>query len=520
MDGPRTLERRNLLFIAAATLMGLLVRLALPLSSAFPLNDGGLFYTMIHDLQHNGYVLPAFTTYNHASIPFAYPPLGLYAAGFISDVFHVDLLVVLRLAPALVSAAAIPGFYFLARDLLKSHTTAALATMLFGLTPRIFEWQIMGGGITRSFGFLFSVLSLYSLLGVYRTRSIGSLLRTSVLGALVILSHPEAIPQTALAGIILYLFADGSRRGLLHSSAAALGALLLASPWWISVISTHGLSPFLAALSAAGQDSPSPLMRFFLVLRFEFTDEPYLPFVAILAVIGIFVKIEERKPLYLVWMLTHYLLEPRGGSLYMTLPLAMLAGEGLERTLKSIARRPQPLPDNGEAGWWKSRAARGFGALLLLYLILGAYVAGYGIYSQYTLTPSQIQAMTWARTNTRTDSRFIVISNHNALADPVSEWLPALAERASLATVFGREWVNDKRFGEQIQEYNSLQACSDQDAHCLAAWAGQYETTFQYILIAQGRQETGPLARALLQSQDYRLTYQNGEVLILEQIHR
>jgi len=39
--------------VVLGTFVGLLIRLSLPLISAFPLNDGGLFYSMIGDLQHN-----------------------------------------------------------------------------------------------------------------------------------------------------------------------------------------------------------------------------------------------------------------------------------------------------------------------------------------------------------------------------------------------------------------------------------------------------------------------------------
>ncbi|HZW02660.1 MAG TPA: hypothetical protein VFF68_01935, partial [Anaerolineaceae bacterium] len=65
-----------LLFWAVA--FGVLVRLLPVLSSPFPLNDGGLFYRMAADIAQAGFRLPEFTSYNHAGIPFAYPPLGLY----------------------------------------------------------------------------------------------------------------------------------------------------------------------------------------------------------------------------------------------------------------------------------------------------------------------------------------------------------------------------------------------------------------------------------------------------------
>ena len=54
---------------------------------------------MILDLQANHFVLPAYTTYNNAHIPFAYPPFGLYFSGLISSGFHIDLLTLARILP-------------------------------------------------------------------------------------------------------------------------------------------------------------------------------------------------------------------------------------------------------------------------------------------------------------------------------------------------------------------------------------------------------------------------------------
>ena len=72
----------SILFLAVAILIGGTIRLYGVLQSNFPINDGGLFYTMIKDLMANGYRLPVTTSYNHLNLPFAYPPLFLYLTGF------------------------------------------------------------------------------------------------------------------------------------------------------------------------------------------------------------------------------------------------------------------------------------------------------------------------------------------------------------------------------------------------------------------------------------------------------
>lgn len=508
---PRT---RTFFFAAITTLVGLLVRLAIPLTASFPLNDGGLFYAMIRDIQQSNYVFPATISYNHASIPFAYPPLALYLAAFISSMFHLDLLTLLRVIPPVVSAAAIPVFYFLALDLLQSETSAALAALIFALTPRIFEWQIMGGGITRSFGFLFCLLTLYSVQKLYVTKSNRFVARTSVFGALVILSHPEAVLQTALAGLIIYLFADHSKGGLIRSLVVSLLALLLSAPWWLTVLYAHGFAPFLAALSAARQDSPNFFLRIFFTFQFELTSEPYLPFVAIFAVIGFFQSLGSKKYLFPVWMLAAYLIEPRSGSLYMMLPLSILAAMGLHQILKFI----QNHNESETTSWFRNRTSQWFFGFIVLYLIAGAYADEYMIFTQYTLTNSQVQAMNWIHNNTPPNSQFVVVSNRNALADPASDWFPALTDRTSLATVFGYEWINGNQFEGRIQKYTALQNCINQDATCLDAWMQKYRIAYQYIFITHSPSDIPPLGRNLLQSNHYQLAYQTTDALLLERV--
>ena len=99
------------LFLFTALLFGAVVRFWPVITNGFPLNDGGMFYIMIRDLKANHYLLPEFTTYNFADIPFAYPPLGFYIAASLSDLLPVSELGVLLWLPALVNTLSILVFY-------------------------------------------------------------------------------------------------------------------------------------------------------------------------------------------------------------------------------------------------------------------------------------------------------------------------------------------------------------------------------------------------------------------------
>ena len=64
------------LILMLAVLVGTFMRFNPTLLAGFAINDGGMFAVMVDDLKASRYILPAFTSYNHLNIPFAYPPIG------------------------------------------------------------------------------------------------------------------------------------------------------------------------------------------------------------------------------------------------------------------------------------------------------------------------------------------------------------------------------------------------------------------------------------------------------------
>ena len=78
------------LILFVALLFGGIVRFLPVAMAGFPINDGGMFYVMVKELQANHFLLPAFTQYNLADIPFAYPPFGFYATALISSLLRCN----------------------------------------------------------------------------------------------------------------------------------------------------------------------------------------------------------------------------------------------------------------------------------------------------------------------------------------------------------------------------------------------------------------------------------------------
>jgi hypothetical protein len=495
---------------ALVWLLGLAVRLPAVLQSSFPLNDGGLFYRMILDIQANGLGLPVFASYNSQAIPFAYPPLGLYAGAVLASVLHASVLDILRVVPGIVSSLCVPAFYFLARRVLKSSPyTVLAATIAFALTPRAFEWQIMGGGITRSFGLLFALLTWNAVCGLFETKSVRDIAPVAIWGALTILSHPEAAVQGLLGVVLLYVVLDRSRAGAFHAGLAAAIIALLTAPWWGTVLARYGTGPFVSAVSAARQGTSVDFAaRIFLAFQFSFTEEPFLPVIAVLGLVGLFTELARRSLLLPLWVLVPLFLEPRSAPQYMVVPLGMLAGIGfvdvIMPAIQNITR--------GRTGT-ALKAARWFAVYLMLYMLLGAYLVSENIAARASLQPGDLAAFSWIRDNTPPVSRFVLLTKANALADPWVEWFPALTQRRSEDTVFGAEWLPGDSFGARIRQYDALQACLNQDTACLEGWKQTTGQQFEYVAVRITKDSAALLA-ALHASNSYKLVYENPNFAI------
>jgi hypothetical protein len=494
--------------------LGSAVRLLYPLGSTFPLNDGGMFFTMVQDLVANGYRLPAYTSYNHAGIPFAYPPAAFYLAAFLARIW--PLLDVLRVLPALLSVLAIPMFYLLARDVLSDalgtnsgQRATWTATLAYALIPSSFQWQIMGGGLTRSLGYLAALTTLWCTWHLFDhpgSRRSTWLLGTSAALALAVASHPELGWFSVFSiALIFWARARGDRLRALRLLAGA-GAIALAftSPWWTVVIPRHGLAPYLAAFST-GEHGHAWALPFQAT---SFTGEPWLTIWGCLGLLGILACMCDRRFLLPAWLLAVYVLDPRKGMSLGAVPLAMMAGYATESLLRVC------LP-----------GALGKGALFGLagYTAVAALALAVSPLPSWAVLPSSGQeAMAWVRQNTPVDSQFLVVSPSWLWArDQAGEWFPALAERASAATVQGREWVpGGKAYPAARELYDRLQQC--QDAECLVTIAQHTHiyVTKTPVLIDAGVQRdlTAPLRMALSQSSNYRLVYENSGATVYERV--
>src|SRR5512141_2792578 len=200
-----TREEWSTLMLFLAILLGAFMRFNPTLLAEFPIDDGGMFAVMVDDLKSSHYLLPAFTTYNHLNIPYAYPPLGFYLGRLAADLFGLSAAQTLRWVPAFFASLSIPAFYLLAMRLLKNKYYAAISTLFFALMPRALSWYVMGGGLTRSPGQLFMLLTLATVVRLYEENRRTDILLAGLFGGLAVMSHPEAAVHTLVSAVLLWL---------------------------------------------------------------------------------------------------------------------------------------------------------------------------------------------------------------------------------------------------------------------------------------------------------------------------
>ncbi len=502
------------LILFTALLFGAIVRFYPAITNGFPLNDGGMFYTMVQDLKSNGYALPQFTTYNHADIPFAYPPFGFYAAALLSALLPGSDLLIFLYLPAFVNTFSILAFYLFAKETLNSRILASLATMIYVLSSRSFLWQVMGGGVTRSFGMLFLLLMLWQAIQLFREYKNKHLFLTILFGAGAVLSHPQTALHAALGGAMIFLFYGLNKRGFLSAFFVGMGVALLTSPWWLTVFLNHGFEPLLSA----GQTSKRTLEFYLIVLQLHGLGNilgiPHLIFFYT----GLWVSLKKREFFFITWITLAYLIDPRGADGIALLAESMLAAMGL---LALSAWISHSNSEQDEIVFMKSRSQMlVFGAMFIFLLF--ATVSDFQLINT-SLKPGDLEMIEWVKSNVGEDKTFLLATGREfSMSDPLQEWFPTLTDQYSVTTLQGLEWTLAEGFFPWYEQLAEFQHCADAD--CVDEWTNRNGVKYDYMVVMIPEEiDTDELSNSLRSlavsirgSDVYSLAYESKRALVFE----
>ncbi|HQV94826.1 MAG TPA: 6-pyruvoyl-tetrahydropterin synthase-related protein [Anaerolineales bacterium] len=507
----------GILLLLVSIILGGWFRIFPPLQAGFPINDGGLFYSMIEALQNNGFRIPQFVEYNGLEIPFVYPPLGFYVAATVSTVLDVDIFTTLRWIPAIVLIGTIPAVYTLAKALLNSKLEAGLAALIYALLPRSIMWLIMGGGITRSFGQLFLILAALNLHKMYTTGERKSTIGSVIFCSLVVVTHPEATIHTIGIALTFAILYARNRRGLIQTALVGAGTLLIASPWWAAMLIRHGITPFLSASQSGFHD-----FAYFYAFFIAYTQETFIPLIAVFAWVGILYLLSKREFTLPILFALPFLIEPRNAPNVGILIIPMLAARAVIRVLLPSFKGSQITVENDNPALLLSATSQKFFAAILAFcLIVGMQIFDSEL-SENRVRPETQLTYAWIKNHTPPESRFVLLSgNVKPLEDFNNEWFPVLTGRVSLTTLQGLEWDEDIDFTEHSMWLSDVQMCrfDFETLACLRNLGLGSKEKFDYLIVFRETLEP-PLYLAGIPSwatnEGRSVVYESNEILIVE----
>lgn len=491
--------------LGLAILFGAVVRLLPGYLAEFPINDGGMFAVMIRDLKASHLALPAFTNYNYAYIPFAYPPLGLYL-GALFELLGISEFQMLLWLPALFTIATVPLYYFLALELLGKRPHAALSTVFFALAPGNYSWNLMGGGLTRALGAVFFILSLYFVHRTFREADWRSAFFATLFCALTVLSHPQAALLTMIGCSVFWLFNGRSRISTVHAFVIAIGTLLVTSLWWALVVSRHGLDIFLLARQSVDLKTSLSTLLGSLLAR-----QTIFPTSTILWLLGLLWAIHKRRLDLLLWGFLPYFIDQRSAPITASFLYPMLAAYGWIDVMPALLLwlRTRKWVFESDESIFNHQTLSLILLGVIFYLFIECFFHAYVIRNVTLPYPSH-HMMAWVKENTPSDGRFLILtSREDVMTDPTQEWFPALAERHSVTTLQGLEWTLHGDFVLRWNQLAMLQGC--RDTACIDFWVLAMKLDFNYIIVDKSK-----IPLEMFLPKGYEALFDNGRYVVLQ----
>ena len=111
---------------------------------------------------------------------------------------------------------------------------------------------------------------------------------------------------------------------------------------------------------------------------------------------------------------------------------------------------------------------------------------------------------------------------NDPFVDPVQEWFPVLAKRASVTTIQGREWSLGGDFLTFHDAVRNLQNCLNAEPACVENWAMTQNISYDYLYLLKTpvsldvakAQIPSLLIHLLRSSPAYEVVYESLDVVI------
>lgn len=480
-----------------------------------PIGYAGLFMMMSERIIEQPIPMPSSVPYyGPGGMPFAYPPFGLYLTSFFLGVLKIPIFSYLRWAPPLVTIGAFVCSYFFFRQLAQDRIKAIVAVLLVAAAEISYVTHATAAGMVRSWALVFAVSGAYFGLRAYEANKRWSMVGflAALFLALTIMTH-LSYAGFLLIGIVVMAFVNNgfhlTRRSLWTMSFILIGALVLSSPWWGTLLLRHGFQVFinasgthgtLAILDRAAGDLllvPVEMLRWIVNL-----GRSWWPFFfAGLSLIGFVYSTWKRLWFLPVWMLMTVLFLGETDRFQI-----FISGMLIAIVLVDLARV-------GELSMRASKRAKDgvFLSLIFLALIL-VPIVGQGFVgirrSREALSSNLLAVAAWVQVNTPEDTEYIYLGEEH----DVPEWLPYLMRRTPIIAHWGAEWKGN--YHTQKSLTRDMENCLQwQSVECVFDLIEQEGTRVRLLVL---HNEYAPLRDTLASHPRWDEVYESGPFVLFE----
>jgi hypothetical protein len=503
-------------WLTSAVATSLCIYLLYLATHPYPAYGAGLYLKIAESISSHGYGLPAtIPGYTAGGVPFAYPPLAFYLAAVVRDLTGVGAIAYSRFVPGLFVTATLVPYYFLATDLLGSPRRGGVATLLFAGTPAVLQWHLSAGGVVRGLAFLLAITGAAVGVRLFRTEDPRWLLPATALFGLTVLTHPTYAVFFGLSYLLLFAGLSRSPRGLLFGAVVASGGVVVATPWLLQVVATHGADIFLDASGTHGGLFGGPTR---LLSEFVYPIDLGMEVVVFgAAYLGAAYALATDRYLLPAWLFAggYFMGKPRFIFVAGAMLTALLFFEVGLPAIRRLAASSQLGRDH--------RRAVEIGAVALLVLSAGAtgsaFAAGAldthdGDRSQPAfIDGADREAMAWAAAETEPGADFVVLGDG-------AEWFPLFTDRTILVGQWGVEWTEPARYRQQIEQFRRVSLCDR--AACITASLAASGAQPDYVYVPKGHytvrgmthQQAPGMRDSLAASDRYELVYENEGAIV------
>jgi len=315
-----------------------------------------------------------------------------------------------------------------------------------------------------------------------------------------------------LVVFLFWLFWGRDRQGVINTVIVLIGILLLTSPWWITVLRYHGIDAFILA----GQVTHSRWLFWTILFALSFTGE-YTTVIAVFALIGFFIQLAKNNYFFPVWALLCLIVDPRGGIPASVIPFTFLAvstiADGIAPQLINLKNGDQH--QDSWTGSLNTKIGRLFFGFFIILFLYNAYSVSNTL-SYQVLGKEEVEAINWVKSNTDVTDHFLILDEqNNPLLSPFTEWFPALAERRSIATIQGTEWLNgDDNYNKQYSIITSFHECLYKNVKCLYELNDKIPDKFNFVIVSS--KNPIPLVNSLDNHRDFKLSYSSPAIKIYQ----